>query len=103
MQRLATAQGSRVAKNVVYARTGGHPLPCVMQLAGRSGAFPLRGDGRAEQVTKIVSAGAVGGVPGGRETMLRKTHPCKGFRQKGSFPYGDGQQKRSSWPAESDR
>jgi hypothetical protein len=35
--------------------------------------------------------------------MLRKTHPYKGFRQKGSFPYGDGQQKRSSWPAESDR
>jgi hypothetical protein len=26
--------------------------------------------------------------------MLRKTHPYKGFRQKGSFPYGDGEQKR---------
>jgi hypothetical protein len=35
--------------------------------------------------------------------MLRKTYPCKSFRQKGSFPYGDGQQKRSSWPGESDR
>jgi hypothetical protein len=35
--------------------------------------------------------------------MLRKTYLCKGFRQKGSFPYGDGEQKRSSWPAESDR
>jgi hypothetical protein len=35
--------------------------------------------------------------------MLRKTHPYKGFRQKGSFPYCDGEQKRSSWPGESDR
>jgi hypothetical protein len=35
--------------------------------------------------------------------MLRKTHPYKGFGQKGSFPYGDGEQKRSFCPRESDR